>query len=87
MTIDQVRRWHASPEVMAAPEGMTALQELFDHYCLWAERTNQRKVGEVEFSHRLASLGYPVEEIAGQAYHKRISVPKRAAPTPANYFG
>jgi putative DNA primase/helicase len=88
MTIDQVRQWHASAGVMAAPESMTNLQEIFDHYSAWATRSNQHKLRESKFSLRLTELGYHTERIGGEVFHKGISVPTRkpAVITPGTYF-
>lgn len=87
MTIDQVRQWHANGGVTAGPEILTSLTDLFTHYSLWADRSNQRKLREQEFAHRLESIGYPSERVGGDVFFKGISVPKQPALTTSSFFG
>lgn len=90
MAIDQVRQWLVDGEATGGPEVTTELRKIYASYVLWAERSNQRKLREAEFSHRLEAIGYPVEKIAGNAYHKGISVPDHVGSrhaTPESFFG
>lgn len=84
--IDQVRQWHASGGPTAGPEVTTALSDLYAAYVGWASRSDRRKVGEQEFSHRLEAIGYPITKVAGIVFHNGISVPKQHEPSPSNFF-
>jgi P4 family phage/plasmid primase-like protien len=86
MSIDQVRQWLAKGEVTGGPGVETPLTTLYASYKDWSARAGHKApLRETEFSHRLDSLGYPAERIAGMDYHKEISVPVVAARTPAEF--
>lgn len=84
MAIDQVRQWLVDGDVTGGPGVETGLQRLYASYVIWADRSNQRKLREVEFSHRLEAIGYPTSRIAGAIYHKGISVPEVGSRTNDN---
>lgn len=72
--IDQVRQWVASGQPISAPESGSILSDLYSNYAIWAERSGRRKVTETEFSHRLDSIGYRHDRIAGLDYHHGLVV-------------
>lgn len=87
MAIDQVRQWLVDGDVTGGPEVETELRRLYASYVLWAERSNQRKLREAEFSHRLEAIGFEITRVAGSVYHKGISVPVNVGATaPSNFF-
>lgn len=87
MAIDQVRQWLADGDATVGPQISTTLRKLYASYVLWADRSNQRKLREVEFSHRLEAVGYPVDRVGGEIYHQGISVPEFAPVTADQFFG
>ena len=88
MAIDQVRQWLVDGDVTGGPGVETELRRLYASYVLWAERSNQRKLREAEFSHRLEAIGFPTTRVAGSVYHSGISVPVHvgAPKTAENFF-
>jgi putative DNA primase/helicase len=85
--IDQVRQWVASGNPLQAPEVETMLVDLYSSYAIWAERSGRRKVTEVEFSHRLEAMDYPLVKRDGLEFHKGLRVQPLSTPrTPAEMF-
>lgn len=84
--IDQVRQWISSGDPSGGPAVQTSLDDLYRAYCLWADRSGARRLGEGKFSKRLEMIGYPAERVGGRVYHTGLSVNLNNHNTPATFF-
>ena len=71
-SIDQVRQWLSSDDVLAAPGSSIVLRDLYNGYLRWATATNRGRINEAEFAHRLESVGISRAEQGGTTFFAGI---------------
>lgn len=69
-TIDHVREWANSPEVLAGPGNTEPCDQAHRIYAAWANRQGVSRVSQGEFCRRLVSSGYP--HVEGRRHHEGL---------------
>lgn len=82
--IDQVRQWISSGDAIKDEKAVTPVTDLYATYKIWAERSGQGRLKQVEFSHRLEAIGYPSEHLAGSLFHRGLVAAPITQTTPAH---
>lgn len=83
LTIDQVRQWIASGDLILNDTALTPAPMLYGAYRAWADRAGQGRLRQQEWAHRLDSLGYKAETYAGIVHYRGlVPDPNLALPSP-----
>ena len=64
-SIDQVRQWLRSEDVVMAPGVYAPTQLVYQAYSGWTSITGRGRLTETEFRHRMEAIGYPAHERPG----------------------